>query len=143
VSGFLTLQSGPPLQVAQNGGNIWNGTQRPNLIGDPATSGTIYDRMNTYINTAAFSQPAIDVRGTAPRYLGLRGPKVNTLDAALLKSWKATERQRLEFRLEASNLRNHPVFGNPGTTYGSSSFGQITGTKVGSRSMQLGLKYYF
>jgi hypothetical protein len=60
-----------------------------------------------------------------------------------LKSWKTTERQRLEFRLEASNVRNHPVFANPGTTYGSSTFGQITGTKVGSRNMQLGLKYYF
>jgi hypothetical protein len=143
VSGFLTLQSGPPLQVSQNGGNIWNGTQRPNLIGDPSTPGSIYDRMNNYLNVAAFSQPAIDVRGTAPRYLGLRGPAVNTLDAALLKSWKTTERQRLEFRLEASNVRNHPVFANPGTTYGSSTFGQITGTKVGSRNMQLGLKYYF
>ena len=73
----------------------------------------------------------------------MRGPAVNTLDAALLKSWKTTERQRLEFRLEASNVRNHPVFSNPGTTYGSSTFGQITGTKVGSRNMQLGLKYYF
>ena len=143
LSAFLTLQSGPPLQVSQNGGNIWNGTQRPNLIGDPSTSGSIYDRMNNYLNVAAFSQPAIDVRGTAPRYLGLRGPAVNTLDAALLKSWKTTERQRLEFRLEASNVRNHPVFANPGTTYGSSTFGQITGTKVGSRNMQLGLKYYF
>jgi hypothetical protein len=143
LSGFLTLQSGPPLQVSQNGGNIWNGTQRPNLIGDPSTSGSIYDRMNNYLNVAAFSQPAIDVRGTAPRYLGLRGPAVNTLDAALLKSWKTTERQRLEFRLEASNVRNHPVFANPGTTFGSSTFGQITGTKVGSRNMQLGLKYYF
>ncbi len=143
LSGFLTLQSGPPLQVSQNGGNIWNGTQRPNLIGDPSTSGSIYDRMSNYFNVAAFSQPAIDVRGTAPRYLGMRGPAVNTLDAALLKSWKTTERQRLEFRLEASNVRNHPVFSNPGTTYGSSTFGQITGTKVGSRNMQLGLKYYF
>ncbi len=143
LSAFLTLQSGPPLQVSQNGGNIWNGTQRPNLIGDPSTSGSIYDRMNNYLNVAAFSQPAIDVRGTAPRYLGLRGPAVNTLDAALLKSWKTTEHQRLEFRLEASNVRNHPVFANPGTTYGSSTFGQITGTKVGSRNMQLGLKYYF
>jgi hypothetical protein len=143
VSGFLTLQSGPPLQVSQNGGNIWNGTQRPNLIGDPSTSGSIYDRMNNYFNAAAFSQPANDVRGTAPRYLNTRGPAVNTLDAALLKSWQTTERQRLEFRLEAANVRNHPVFGNPGTTFGSSTFGQITGTKVGSRNMQLGLKYYF
>ena len=50
VSGFFTLQSGFPLQVSQSGGTLWNGTQRPNLIGDPATSGSIYDRLNSYFN---------------------------------------------------------------------------------------------
>jgi hypothetical protein len=143
ISGILTLQSGPPLQVSQSGGTLWNGTQRPNLIGDPATSGSIYDRMNNYFNVAAFSKPEPDTFGTAPRYLNMRGPAVNTLDAALLKNWKTTEKQSLQFRLDATNVRNHPVFSNPGTSFGSSSFGQITGTKVGSRNVQLGLKYFF
>ena len=39
VSGMAVLQSGMPLQVTQSGGTIWDGTQRPNLIGDPSTSG--------------------------------------------------------------------------------------------------------
>jgi len=129
--------------VSQSGGTLWNGTQRPNLIGDPATSGSIYDRMNNYFNVAAFSKPEPDTFGTAPRYLNMRGPAVNTLDAALLKNWKTTEKQSLQFRLDATNVRNHPVFSNPGTSFGSSSFGQITGTKVGSRNVQLGLKYFF
>jgi len=48
---------------------------------------------------------------------------VNTLDAALLKSWRTTESQRIEFRLEASNVRNHPVFSDPPTSYGQATSG--------------------
>jgi hypothetical protein len=143
VSGSFVLQSGFPLQVSQSGGTLWNGTQRPNLIGDPATSGSIYDRLSGYFNQAAFSRPAPDTFGTAARTLGIRGPKVNTLDAALLKSWRTKESQRLEFRLEAQNARNHPVFSDPATSYGASNFGVIGGTKVGARNVQLGFKYYF
>lgn len=143
VSGFFTLQSGFPLQVTQSGGTLWNGTQRPNLIGDPASSGSIYDRLNGYFNPNSFSRPAPDTFGTAARTLGIRGPFVNTLDAALLKDWKVKESQRVEFRFEASNVRNHPVFSDPPTSYGAGNFGVISGTKVGARSVQLGFKYYF
>ena len=73
----------------------------------------------------------------------MRGPRLNTLDADISKSWKTTERQRIEFRLEASNARNHPVFNPPATNFGASNFGQISGTKIGSRSIQYSLKYYF
>ncbi len=143
VSGFFTLQSGFPLQVTQSGGTLWNGTQRPNLVGDPATSGSIYDRLNGYFNVNAFTRPPNDTFGTAARTLGIRGPRVNTLDAALLKSWRVVEGQRFEFRLEASNVRNHPIFSDPPTSYGAGNFGVIGGTKVLARSVQLGFKYYF
>jgi carboxypeptidase family protein len=143
VSAFMTLQSGPPLQPGLSGGTLWNGTQRPNLIGDPATSGSIYERMNNYFDMSAFSRPVPDTFGTAPRYLNVRGPKINTWDAALLKDFNITESKRLQFRLEATNFRNHPVFSNPDTTYGGANFGRITGTKVGSRNAQVSLKFIF
>ncbi len=85
LSGFLTLQGGNPLQIGLDGGNIWNGTQRPNLIGDPSTSGSVTSRLNGYFNNAAFTRPANDVYGTAPRYLNYRGPGIKTLDAVLLE----------------------------------------------------------
>jgi len=143
VSGFLTLQGGNPLQVSQDGGTLWNGTQRPNLIGDPSTPGGVVTRLNGYYNQAAFSRPLIDTFGTAPRYLNYRGPGIKTLDAALLKNWQVKEGQRFEFRLEATNATNTPMFGDPASGYGAANFGQITGTKVGSRNVQLGFKYYF
>ena len=143
VSGFFTLQSSQPLQVTQNGGTLWNGTQRPNLIGDPSMPGSVYDRMTQWFNVNAFSQPAADTYGSAPRFLNYRGPALRTFDAAVAKSWQTRESQRLEFRAEASNFLNHPIFNPPNTTYGSSSFGQITSTKIGSRNIQLSLKYLF
>ncbi|MDZ4801083.1 MAG: carboxypeptidase regulatory-like domain-containing protein [Bryobacteraceae bacterium] len=146
VSGVMLMQSGVPLQVTQSGGNIWDGTQRPNLIGDPSTSGRVQDRLNGWFNPAAFAQPAIDVPGSAPRNLNYRGPGIKTLDAALLKSVNTWEGQRFEFRLEATNVTNTPMFGDPGgLAFGSTNFGQITGLRngVGPRNMQIGLKYYF
>lgn len=143
VSAFFTAQSGFPLQVSQSGGTLWNGTQRPNLIGDPASSGSIHDRLGGYFNQNSFSRPNPDTFGTAARTLAIRGPYVNTLDAALLKNWRVTEHQRAEFRFEASNVRNHPIFSDPPTSYGASNFGVIGGTKVVARSVQLGFKYYF
>jgi hypothetical protein len=143
VSGLATLSAGMPLQATQSGGNIWDGTQRPDLIGDPSTSGRVQDRLNNWFNAAAFAKPAIDVPGTAPRNLNYRGPRMSMFDAALLKSFRVMEGQRFEFRLEAQNAFNHPVFSDPAGGFGSTSFGQITGAKVGNRNVQLGFKYYF
>jgi len=145
LSGMLLMQSGMPLQVNQSGGAIWDGTQRPNLIGDPSTSGRIQDRLGDYFNRAAFSQPAADVPGTAPRNLNYRGPGIKTLDAALLKSVYVKEGQRLEFRLEATNFTNTPMFGDPALAFGAANFGLIGGLRngVGPRNMQFGVKYYF
>jgi hypothetical protein len=143
VSGTFSRQSGMPLAVTQSGGLIWDGTQRPNLVGDPRTSGPIQERLNNYFNAAAFSQPPPDVPGTAPRTLSYRGPAIQIFDAVLIKHIPVRNGQRLEMRIEAQNVLNHPVFGDPNTSFGSTSFGQITGTKIGSRQVMLGLKYHF
>lgn len=152
LSGMLLMQAGMPIQVTQSGGAIWDGTQRPNLIGDPSTTGRLQDRLdinastgNAYFNRAAFSQPLGDVPGTAPRNLNYRGPGIKTLDAALLKDIVTREGQRFEFRLEATNFTNTPMFGDPAASFGAVNFGQITGLRngVGPRNMQIGLKYYF
>lgn len=145
-SGFALFQSGNPLQISQDGGTLQNGTQRPNLIGDPSTEslGGVVNRLNGYYNNAAFSRPAADIFGTAPRYLNYTGPGIKTLDAALLKSWRTRENQRFEFRLETTNTTNTPIFADPSNSaFGNTNFGTITGTKIGARNVQLGFKYYF
>jgi hypothetical protein len=143
VSAFSLFQGGNPLQVSQNGGILQNGTQRPNLIGDPSMSGPIVNRLNGYYNNAAFTNATADTFGTAPRYINYRGPGIKTIDMALLKSFRVTEGQRFEFRLEAVNATNTPIFGDPASAFGAANFGAITGTKIGPRNVQLGFKYYF
>jgi hypothetical protein len=143
LSGVFSRQSGMPLAVTQSGGVIWNGTQRPNLIGDPSTSGPISDRLTGYFNAAAFSKPDPDVPGTAPRTLSYRGPAVQMFDAALIKNVRLGLGHQLQIRIEAQNVLNHPIFSDPNTSFGSTSFGEITSTKIGPRQMMLGLKYNF
>ena len=53
--------------------------------------------------------------------------------------------RRVEVRIEAQNVLNHPIFSDPPNRqqFGSTAFGQITTTKVGPRQMMLGFKYHF
>jgi hypothetical protein len=53
------------------------------------------------------------------------------------------ESHQLQFRLEAFNVLNHPVWGIPNANVTSSGFGTITGTAVSMRQMQVAMKYSF
>jgi hypothetical protein len=145
ASGFMTFQSGVPLQVTQSGGTLWNASQRPNLIGDPNPGGSVLDRINGYFNPAAFSQPAVDTLGSAPRMLNYRAPGIRNADVSMLKAFTVREGMRGEFRFELQNATNTPSFGGPSSSYGSTDFGRITGYKgsLGPRAAQLGLRFRF
>ena len=65
------------------------------------------------------------------------------LPANARRQYKVLLNNMENFRLEAENAMNHPVFSDPANGFGSTNFGQITGTKVGNRNVQLGFKYYF
>jgi hypothetical protein len=57
LGSVFTLQASQPLQIGQNGGTLWNGTQRPNLIGDPGMPGSVYDKMGAFFNTGLSAGP--------------------------------------------------------------------------------------
>jgi hypothetical protein len=146
VSGVWTFQSGGPLNVVQNGGTLWNGQQRPNLIGDPRTFGAPSTRLDQYFNVNAFSRPAPDTYGTGPRTLpNYRWFGIRNGDVTVMKNVAVTESKRVELRVEAFNLTNTPTFGTPNTSFGSSSFGIISGyaSGRGPRELQLGVKFYY
>jgi hypothetical protein len=145
LTSFLTFQSGVPLYVSQSGGSMWEGTQRPNLIGDPSMPGSVSDRLYNYFNKAAFTRPAIDTFGSAPRELNYRAPGVRSADMALLKSFRVRERVRAEVRLEMQNATNTPGFAAPSNAFDSTSFGIISGynTGLGPRIVQIGTRVTF
>ena len=145
VNGLTTFSKGYPIAPSLQSGVLWEGSQRPNLIGDPSTSGPVESRINNYFNTAAFSRPAPDTFGTAPRNLNYRTPGIKNADVSLLKSVIFSEARRLQFRLETFNVTNTVTFGTPNATFGSSSFGVISGYAGGRgpRELQLAVKFYY
>jgi hypothetical protein len=74
---------------------------------------------------------------------GVRSPWQFTTDLSLGKQFPVHEQMNLEFRVEAKNAFNHPVFQAPNTTVDDPSFGTIGGTAIGPREVQLGLKFNF
>ena len=72
------------------------------------------------------------------------GPGMFTWDFSTHKDFQIHEGHRIEFRWEAFNAANHPVWGTPNSNANSSaSFGTITGTRINMRQMQCALKYVF
>lgn len=98
-----------------------------------------------WFDTSVFSDPSVDFKAPTFGNLGpyvFSGPNSFYVDAALFRSIRITERFNLQFRTDWFSALNVPQFGGPGTTFGSSSFGLVTGAG-GSRSVDFGLKLNF
>jgi hypothetical protein len=93
-------------------------------------------------NPAAFAVPAPFTFGTEGRN-SLRSDWNRRLDLSIFRSFPITEAKRLEFRLEAFNATNTPVFGIPDTTLGDPNFGLVSTTASTERQLQVALKFYF
>jgi hypothetical protein len=149
LSAVTYYENGFPLNITQNNQNglIGAAVQRPNLNPgvNGATSGSLYSRVNGYINPSAFAAVPEFQFGNAPKASTLRGPGPGNgnWDATLIKSVSVKDRVKLAFRAEARNIFNHPWFDLPNTTLGSSTFGQITATYNTARSIQLGGRISF
>ena len=147
VSSILTFSSGYPIIPGLDSGALWEGTQRPNYIGDPSTNGKSTDeRLNAYFNPAAFSRPAPDTYGTASRTLpNYRTFGITNGDFTFMKNFAIAEKKSLQVRAEAFNITNTPSFGRPNSSFGSNSFGLIGGyaSGRGPREMQLAVKFYY
>ena len=101
-------------------------------------------------NINAVTAPCTFCIGTSPRFLStVRMDNVANVDMTLMKNWTMLrDRARLQFRAEAYNFTNHPLFGIPPTgpqvTFGSPAFGTVTQTFIYEpRQVQLGLKMTF
>jgi hypothetical protein len=96
-----------------------------------------------YLNPAAFCSNSPAARPcdfpVTPGTFGdlgrnaVNGPMFFQFDAQVSRIWAIGERFKLDSRLEAFNVLNHPNFANPGSSNpGGTTFGTITSTAGGT-----------
>ncbi len=141
MSGVVTLRTGMPLTVVETPDTTNTGSSgpRPNLICNPNTGMT--SSVAEFFNTGCFARQAPNTWGNSGTGV-VRLPGLKNLDYSLEKKIPLTETKYLEFRVEAFNLTNTPLFNAFGNTLGASTFGSITGAQA-ARQLQFGLKLYF
>jgi hypothetical protein len=123
-SPILRILSGDYLSVTTSQDRALNGIpgQRvnqllTNVYGDKTAK--------NYLNPAAFALPAF---GTFPNQgiSAILGPSTWQFDAALSRTFRLRETQRIEFRAEAFNLTNSVHLNDPIVDFGSALFGRMT-----------------
>jgi hypothetical protein len=147
VNAVSVYQTGFPLQITQStnfNSAFGYASQRPNATGVSAvTSGSLEDRLNNYINKAAFSNAPQFTFGNLGRTLDMRGPGQANWDLSVFKNVVIRETLKAQFRCEALNAFNTPLFYGPNVSFGSSTFGKITSQANFSRQLQLALRFSF
>ena len=160
VSLIAQVQSGNPFNVITT--STFNGTAntiRPNLLGPvPVGLGSPAANGNPQYFPAAACTAAAPTSGClfqVPTGIGsmgrnvLIGPGFEDVDVALYKDTRITEQTKIQLRVDAFNVFNHPNFATPNRTVSTAagnSFGQITATRFpigdsgSSRQLQLALK---
>jgi hypothetical protein len=160
LSANMTIQSGVPETLTiggvDNAGTGNQGSDRPNFTG--VGNGYAANRTPAHwFDPASFAEASAGTFGNVGRNT-LRTPHFQSIDLALGKQFPMpyNEHHALQFRLEAFNVFNHPVWGqpNPNILAGApfpgapgnaahQGFGVISTTALAMRQIQLGLKYSF
>jgi hypothetical protein len=168
IAGIVQWQTGNPLNITTT--STYTGTsgvQHPTLLtpyhyvkqyvggavnwfAPGGTTGTPGGTVcSTVVTGCTFFLPATGFGNTGRN--GATGPGFADFDASFSKLTDITQRVKLQLKIDAFDLFNHPSFSNPSTsaTVGSASFGVITATRfpVGdlgsSRQLQLSAKVQF
>jgi hypothetical protein len=148
INGISTFSTGQYRTVTLGVDYILVGAfsqSRPDVVGDPKAGRMLPDR---YFNPAAFDYPR-DEAGRTVRRQGNAGrnafqmPGIHNWDLGVFKNNRINERVNLQFRWEMFNAFNRTHFGVPNLSSTSPNFGRITGTLIGPRRMQFGLKLVF
>src|SRR5207245_10843908 len=138
-SGIFRIHSSPYLTIASRLDNALTGTndQRPNQVLPSPYAAT--RTIQSWLNPAAFIQPASGTYGTMGA-MNILGPGSINIDMGLTRTFAIREKQSVQFRAEAFNVPNHVNPGNPDVTFTDSTFGRILYAADGP-TMQIALKY--
>jgi hypothetical protein len=145
INGVFAAFSGTPFTVTASGSSLNTpaNTQTADLVG---TFGVLdnFGSAGKWFDTTAFGQPTGVRFGDTGRNQ-FYGPGGYNLDFSLFRSFPLGGSRRLEARVEAGNVLNHMIPGNPSSSITSGTFGQITGINGNypERQGRLGLRFTF
>ena len=147
ISTLFVAQSGTPLNITGNGTllNTPGNTAFADLNGDNTVLGNLGPGL-LYFDPSVYSLPAANAQGNMQRNGGPEGPGFWQLDGALFKRFAIRGSSYAEFRVDAFNVTNSVRWGNPNTGYSiatGNTFGQITGTTGGQRTIRFGARFVF
>ena len=168
ANGILSLRTGQPFTI--NGTSCvgqW-GKCMPDLVPgkNPQAAPSGGRQVNTdgyWFDTSALMVAAQTATLGTGGTLGLNsntGPPTRTMDLSIFKDFAITERFRLQFRAEAFNLANTPIYSTPDASLGDAkiaatgdgrpaingngNFGKVQGANVGTeRHVQFSLRLSF
>ena len=154
LSGVLVLQSGPFMDVNTLNDPSGTGYLINNSTGgraDTVKGANPYQGQSIYqwINPNAFVDPPNNIGRWGDSQSGaVQGPSTKAVSMSLLKNISITERLRVEFGAQVSNLFNHPNYAPPANlTLGVPAFGQIIALQsaegAGPRQIQLTGRFTF
>jgi hypothetical protein len=107
--------------------------------------GFVKGNVKGVLNSTSFGiTPNYSLANSPVMFSDLRNPGDFYTDASILKKYYLSDnRDRyLEFRIEALNILNHPVFGGIIADPSAPTFGGLNG-KTGQRVMQVGGRFFF
>jgi hypothetical protein len=155
VSAIPSFHTGFPLTIAnfEDSSQTHSPQPRANCIAPGKVFGTLDAPTGGYqwFDPNSYVAPPLGTFGNCG--VGtVRSPGLSTIDLSVSKTFRITERQSLEFRVEAINFTNTPILNAPNTTvpagpvsvgnFGNGNFGQIISSQ-GERNIQFALKYHF
>jgi hypothetical protein len=143
VSNIMSLSSGFPRNpsTGQDRANLGHGDQRPNVVpGQDPNDGP--NTIDQWFNTAAYVLQPGQTYGDAVRN-SVFGPGIFNFDTSILRNFTLGGSKTLQFRLEAFNTFNQPVWQDPNTSVTSPQYGTISSTRKPMRELQLGVKFGF
>ena len=100
--------------------------------------------LENFERVASKAPAAFHSRVFPTRVDGVRGQSMNEWNGNLQRDFTLTEQVRMQFRLDAINMMNRTIFGQPTTTPTSTNFGKITSTtEMPNRFIQFQLRLRF
>ncbi len=147
LSTIYQIQSGMPFTVSVFGDTANSGTVlgenpiRANVTGQPLF-GPGAHTATEWFNPAAFAAPPAFAYGNAGRN-SVYGPPLQTLDFALARAFRISERTNFQFRAEAFNALNKVNLGTPNRFVNTPQFGTITMAMTPGREIQLSARVSF